>query len=450
MKVETRIKLDRFKPREYQLDLCRALEGGKYKRLLCIWPRRAGKDVCAFNLIVRAALRRVGVYYYIFPTYSQARKVIWDSITNSGEKFLDYIPKEVVKSTNSTEMKIHLINESLIQLIGSDNIDALMGTNPIGIVFSEYAMQDPRAYQFLRPILLGNKGFALFISTPRGKNHLWEMYNIALNSDEWFCSKLTIMDTDHISAHDIQQEVNEGLISEDLAQQEYYTSFTMGVEGAYYSKYLDKLRLNGQIGQVPWEPTFKVHTVWDIGVRDSTAIIFFQTIGQTIRLIDYYEKNKEGLEHYINVINNKPYLYGRHIFPHDIKVREFSSGLTRVDKLRQLGIKATVADDYLITDGIEAVRSTLPRCWFDEVKCKRLINCLENYRQEYDSKKKVYKPNPLHNEFSHGADAFRYLCTSLPKVRDSLSPQELDKRFLEARYGAQGHLPSVFRDDLPR
>jgi phage terminase large subunit len=166
MQIETIIKLDKFKPRDYQLPLCRAFESGKYKRLLAIWPRRAGKDVCVFNLLIRAALRKIGVYYYIFPTYSQARKVVWDSITNNGERFLDYIPKELITSTNSQEMKVYLANGSLIQLIGSDNVDSLMGTNPIGIIFSEYALQDPIAYQFLRPILLANGGWAMFVSTP--------------------------------------------------------------------------------------------------------------------------------------------------------------------------------------------------------------------------------------------------------------------------------------------
>jgi hypothetical protein len=399
----------------------------------------SGKDVCAFNLMIRAALRRIGVYYYIFPTYSQARKVIWDSITIEGERFLNYIPKELIVNTNTTEMKINLINGSLIQLIGSDHIDALVGTNPIGIVFSEYALQDPRAYQFLRPILLANDGWAMFISTPRGKSHLWELYNVTLKSSEWFCSKLSVEDTKHIPLESIQKEIDEGLISEDLVQQEYFCSFEMGVEGAYYTKYIDKMRLKGQIGQVPYEPNFKVNTAWDLGVRDSTCIIFFQMIGQTIRIIDYYEKNKEGLEHYVQVLAQKGYVYGKHIAPHDIRVREFGSGMTRWEKARQLGITFTIAPDVSIVDGIEAVRSTLGKVWLDEFLAAKLIKALENYRQEYDPKKRIYKPFPLHNEFSHGSDAMRMLCVSLPKIREGSSPEALEKRYKEAMYG----------DDLP-
>lgn len=448
MKIETKIKLNRFKPRDYQLPLMRELEKGDKKRFLCVWARRAGKDVCAFNAILRAALKKVAVYYYIFPTYSQAKKVIWDSITNTGERFLDYIPSELVESKNSQEMKIILKNNSIIQLVGSDNVDSLMGTNPAGVVFSEYAMQSPLAYQYLRPILLANEGWSLFISTPRGKNHFWELYNIAVNNpDEWFTSKLSIHDTGHISAHAIRKEIAEGLMSEDLSQQEYYVSFLLGVEGSYYSKLIDRMRINGQISVVPWEPSFKVHTAWDLGVRDMTSIIFFQVAGQVIRIIDCYEKNKEGLEHYVNVLKEKPYLYGQHFGPHDIAVKEWGSGLTRIEKAKRLGIQFTVVDNILVADGIEAVRSTLPKVWIDEEKCESLIKALENYRQEFDVKKKVYKPRPLHDVFSNFADAMRYLALSLPKTRDGLTPDDLDRIRNEALYGSEGQLPPVFRDN---
>jgi len=448
MKVETKIKLDRFQPRPYQLPLMRELERGDRKRFLCVWARRAGKDVCAFNAILRAALKKVAVYYYIFPTYSQAKKVIWDSITNTGHRFLDYIPSELIKSKNSQEMKIVLINGSLIQLVGSDNVDSLVGTNPAGVVFSEYALQSPLAYQYLRPILLANQGWSLFISTPRGKNHFWELYNIAINNPkEWFVSKLSVLDTNHISMHEIRKEVAEGLMSEDLSQQEYFVSFLLGVEGSYYAKIIDRMRVNGQVDQVPWEPSFKVHTAWDLGVRDMTSIIFFQITGQVIRVIDCYEKNKEGLEHYVNILRSKPYTYGRHFAPHDIAIKEWGSGLTRIEKAKRLGIQFIVVDNIAVVDGIEAVRSTLPKVWIDEKKCAPLIKALENYRQEYDTKKRVYKKKPLHDVFSNFADAMRYLALSLPKTRDSMTPDDLERIRNEALYGSEGQLPPVFRDD---
>lgn len=444
--VETRIKLNKFKPRFYQKPIFDAIENKGYRRVLVVMPRRAGKDITAFNLMVRQALKVIGVYYYVFPTYSQAKKVIWDAITNSGERFLDYIPRELVTSKNGQEMKITLVNNSLIQLVGSDNIDSLVGTNPRGVIFSEYALQSPLAYQFLRPILLANDGWALFISTPRGRNHMYELYQIAKHSPDWWCTHLSVTDTKHIPLAEIEKEKAEGLMSEDLIQQEYYCDFHIGIEGSYYSKYINRMRLNSQIADVPWEPNHKVHTSWDLGVRDSTAIIFFQCIGTIVRIIDTYEKNKEGLEHYITILNEKPYTYGKHFAPHDIRVRDFSLGITRWEKARQLGITFTTVDKITVEDGIEAVRSTLAKTWIDEIKCGNLIRALENYRQEYDSKKRVYKPKPLHNEFSHMADSMRYLAISLPKTADGLTSSEIDKNYRKAMYGEEENLPKFFRE----
>jgi hypothetical protein len=238
-------------------------------------------------------------------------------------------------------------------------------------------------------------------------------------------------------------------MSEDLIQQEYYVSFFLGIEGSYYAKYIDKLKIAGRIGIVPWESGFKVHTAWDLGVRDSTTIIFFQTIGQTVRIIDCYENAKMGLEHYAKILTQKDYQYGKHIAPHDIAVQELGSGITRIEKAKQLGINFTIAPSCSIEDGIETVRSTFSKMWIDEHNCKPLLKALENYRQEFDVKKKVYKGHPLHDWSSHFCDSVRYLCISLPKTRDGLSAQELDKRYYEAQYGSQGNLPAVFRDDGP-
>jgi hypothetical protein len=455
LSLETRIKLNKFVPRSYQIPILDAVENKGYLRVLAIMPRRSGKDICAFNLCIRACLRKPCVIYYIFPTYSQAKKVIWDSMTNTGQRILDYIPEEVIDSMNSQEMKIRFKNGSLFQLVGSDNYDSLMGTNPAGCVFSEYALQDPRAYQYIRPILASNLGFAIFVSTPRGKNHLWELYNIAKNSKDWFCYKLTLDDTQHINPSEIERERREGLMSEDLIQQEFYTSFEMGVEGAFYSRYIDKMKVSGQIGIVPWEAGFPVHTFWDIGVRDSTSIIFAQQIGQVTRIIDCYEKNKEGLEHYINYLQSKPYTYGKHFAPSDISVTEWGSGLSRIEKARDLGLKfevmrnpvgklISVVPSVSVEDGIEAVRSAFSRIWIDEIKCKQLIKSLENYRQQWDEKRRVYNTQPLHDWTSHFSDAMRYMCLSLPKVRDKQSnAEDLDKRYAEAMYGDHG-LPALF------
>jgi len=385
--------------------------------------------------MLRAAIKKVGVYFYCLPTFRQAKLVIWDSITNDGRRFLDFIPKELIASMNSQEMKIKLVNGSMIQLIGSDTYDtSLVGTNPRMIVFSEFALSDVRAYQYSRPILTANNGVAILLSTPRGRgtNSFYEMFEIAKNSPDWFAQKLTIDDTLHIDKEEIQKEIDSGEMSWDLVQQEYYTSWEMGVEGSYYARYLDDMKLKGQIGTVAWESAFKVHTAWDLGVRDSTCIVWFQVIGQTVRIIDCYEKTKEGLEHYVKVIESKPYSYGKHFAPHDIAVKEFGSGLTRIEKAKQLGISFIVAPSLSIEDGIESVRSAFSKIWIDEKQCTALIKALENYRQEYDTKKRVYSTRPLHNWASNYSDAFRYLCISLPKTADGVSKEDLDQRYRQA------------------
>lgn len=449
MKIETKIKLNRFKPREYQLPILDALEHKGYKKVIAIMPRRAGKDVVAFNYTLRQALRKIGVYYYCFPTFSQARRVIWDSITNEGKKFLDFIPEELIANTNATEMKITLTNGSIIQLVGSDNYDRLMGSNCMGIVYSEYALQDPRAYQLLRPILAVSDGWTLVISTPRGKNHCFELFQIATNSPDWFAYHLTVEDTQHVSLHEIEKDIACGEMSRDMAMQEYWCSFEFGQLGSYYQSYIDKMRINGQIGVVPWEPNFPVHTSWDLGMADNTVIIFFQVIGNVCRIIDIYENHSQGLQWYAKIISQKPYSYGKHIAPHDIAVRELGTGMSRLEQARNLGLKFITAPNLMIEDGIEAVRNMLGKTWIDEGKCGSLIKSLENYRREYDEKREVYKDQPLHNWASHMADAARYMALSLPKTRDGLSAEALDKRYEEAVYGKNANMPSIFRDDLP-
>lgn len=401
--------------------------------------------------MTRAALRKVGVYFYVFPQYSQARKALWTSLTSDGRKFLDIIPPEIIDKMNQQEMRITLKNNSTIQFLGSDNYDSLRGTNPSAIVYSEYAYQDPRAHQALSPALKYNDGWALFITTVRGKNHCYEMYNIAqANPDVWWSCKLTIDDTKHISSAEIEREIASGEISWDMAQTEYYNDFNIGLEGSYYSKYLDKMRVDGRIGQIPWEAAFKVWTAWDIG-NDTTAIIFFQCVGQIVRIIDYYENSGSGhgLEHYAKIVLSKPYVYADrgHIFPHDMAVTEWGgTRQTRFEKAKQLGLNGRVCDKKDIEDGIEVVRSAFSKIYIDEFNCSKLIKALENYRQEWDPKRNTYKGIPLHDWASHAADSIRYLAISLPKTTDGLSAEALDQRYREAM--GLSELPSVFRDDL--
>jgi len=462
MKAETQIILNKFQPRPYQIPILDAYFNKGYKRIIALLPRRAGKDVCVWNLAIRACLSEPMICYYILPTFAMARRILWDSMLSDGTRFLDFIPKELIETSNTADMKIRFTNGSLLQLAGSDNIDALVGTNAKLLIYSEFALQDPRAYHYLRPIVVANGGKMLFVSTPRGKNHMFDMWQIAQNNPHWFSYKMTVEETKHIPLHEIEKERAEGLMSDDLIEQEYYCSW-LGQEGAYYTKYLDKMRLEGRLTTVPHETGFQVHTAWDLGYGDNCVVIWFQVIGAVCHVINYYSNNKHGLEHYVKVIKNYgdqyDYNYGKHWGPHDLAVHDFGSGLSRIEKAKALGLKFETRKDDLgrmksalpnlsLEDGIEAVRSSFSRMWIDDVACADLIKCLENYRQEYDSKLKIYKDKPLHNHWSHGADAFRYLVLSLSKCRDGMTADELNKRWARVQKNHNGvDLPDFYRDD---
>lgn len=739
------------------------------------------KDVACFNLLIRQALKKTGSYYYLLPTYRQARLVLFEGMTMTGQRFLDYIPEELIVAINKQEMKIELVNGSRIYFLGSDNFDSLRGSNPSGIVFSEYAFQHPETYPTLRPILVANDGWCVFISTPFGQNHFYTLYEIAKNSPDWFCDIQTVEDTGVVSQETIEKEREEGLMSQDMIEQEYYCfpgdqsvvtydgirsiddikkndlvfthtgrirkvmdtisrdysgdiceiksygsgeiikctpdhplrtydrthqtyiwkkakdvsqddwlvfpkmalgkypiipfelcmllswyicdgsafkngiqftvgykesveritsyldalniafsvyknrtafnivcnsvqlvdffkancgtqannkkipfslicgfekeffyelmkgdgcyneyegtkkymystvskalayqvqllahsindgfsagiskrdahtgiiedrivncqesyqvsiwfgrlgskqpyliraknciaarvknttkshfsgkvynlsvqydesylitgravhncSFSTGALGSYYGKYLNNMELNDQITSVPWEPSFQVNTAWDLGVRDSTVIIFFQLIGKSVHIIDSYSNDSKGLEHYVGVVKEKPYNYNKHFAPHDIMVREFGSGMSRWDKAKELGVKFEVKTDrnlrqsavpnVSIMDGIEAVRSTLPRIWIDRDKCRDLIKSIRDYRKEYDDRNKVYKAHPLHDSNSHWCDALRYLCLSLKRCQKGTTAEDLDRNYREAMMGPNAHMPEFFR-----
>lgn len=222
----------KFKPRDYQLPLLKALDSGQ-KRAVIVWHRRSGKDKTCFNYMVRKAFEKVGTYFYFLPTYTQAKKVIWDNIDNDGFKMLDHIPRELISAKNSQELKIDLVNGSVIQLIAADTFEkGGVGTNPIGVIFSEYSINRPEVWDFVRPILRVNGGWAIFNFTPRGTNHAHKLLQIARNEPNWFSEVLTIDDTGVLSEEDIEQERREGMTT-DLIESEYYCKFIEGA-GSYF------------------------------------------------------------------------------------------------------------------------------------------------------------------------------------------------------------------------
>ena len=398
--------------------------------------RRAGKDLTVFNWVIKHLWENVLTCFLIFPTYAQSKKIIWDGMTKDGIRFTDFIPPELIEKKNESELKIRFKNGSLLQLLGSDNVDRLVGTNPRLCVFSEYALQNPKAWEYIRPILAENDGKAVFISTPRGKNHFYDLFMHARVNDKWFAEKLSVTDTGAIGKDEIESERLDGM-SEDLIQQEFYVSFDLGIEGSYYGKYLDALLTEGRMTNVIYESNVNVHTAWDLGIGDSTSIIFFQIVGQEVHIIDSYENHGEGLAHYAKILQDKPYLYGTHFAPHDIEVRELGTGNSRLEIARELGLNFQKIPNLRIEDGVEALRGLFPKIWIDQKKNQYLIKCLTNYRKQYNEKYNCYSTTPVHDWSSHFADSARYMALGYKSISGKKMTAEDTQSLRQKHHGNQ-------------
>jgi phage terminase large subunit len=362
-------------------------------------------------MTICAACKDKGLYYYLLPTFTQAKKIIWDGITNDGLKFLDCIPEALVKHKNGQEMKIELINGSIIQLIGTDNYDSIRGTNPRGCVFSEYAFQNPMAWEVVKPILKVNKGWVVFNTTPNGKNHAYDLFNMAEGSSDWFSEKLSIKDTGVLTQQDMEEESREGM-SDEMIAQEYYCDFSVGTMGAYYASLMTEAEEAGRISTVPVEPNLPVHTILDLGRNDSTSIIFAQWIGKEIRIIDFFEHNGESVSFYCKELDKRNYRYGKMYLPHDAEAKRMESQKTIQQQFQEAGFRTEIVDKLEIKDGIQQARKLFPRIWFDKTNTAPLIKALENYHKNWDEVKKVFQDHPCHDWSSHAADSFRYLAVA--------------------------------------
>lgn len=414
----------KFQPRDYQLPLFRAMDSGA-KRAVVVWHRRSGKDKSCINLMVKKTTERIGGYYYFMPTYAQAKKAIWDGRDRDGLPFMGHFPAEYVEKKNESELKLTLRNGSIFQLVGTDNIDSIMSTNPIGCVFGEYSLQDPRAWDYVRPILRENGGWAVFNFTPRGKNHGYQMHELARKlqaegDPRWFCQRLTVNDTSVLTPADIDAERREGM-DEEMVQQEYYCSFEGAQQGSYFGRQMAAAENDKRICGVPYRDEALVDTWWDLGMDDAMSIWFTQDIGREVHVIDYYEDSGGGLPAAARALQAKPYLYGKHAAPHDIRVRELGSGKSRIETAESLGIKFQIAPDIGLQDGIDAARSFIGRCWFDMNKTERGRLALISYHKTWDEKRRMFSSTPYHDWSSNGADAFRYLAvghkTARPKAQ---------------------------------
>ena len=396
-------------------------------------------------MAIRQCLTKTCLVLYCLPTYNQCRKVIFDAIAIDGTRFLDLIPSELVSNINATEQKITFHNGSILRLIGADSYNtSLVGTNAQMIILSEASlMQLESVYAYARPILAANGGTILVFGTPRGKNAFWQMWKTVQTFPDWFVLRMGASETHHMSDEVLAQE--RLTMSDELYAQEYEVSFDKGVEGQIYGRELQKAHLEGRIGYFPHQPQLQTHLAIDIGVRDETTLLWFQVTHEgngTIFIIDAYSNTNMGIDHYAQVIQQKPYRMGKYFAPHDLAVREWGGGaITRYEKAAQLGIDFEILEQIDVVDGIDNVKAMFPRIHINAEKCKRFIDCLENYHREWDETKQIHKPKPVHNFASNYADSLRYLCMALPKTQRGMTPEEFDRKHAEALYGAQNGLP---------
>lgn len=427
-----RVRLpNNWQPRPYQLPFWKYLEQGG-KRAIGVWHRRAGKDDVLLNWTAIAAHQRPGTYWHMLPEASQARKAIWEAVNpHTGIRRIDQaFPKELRASTRENEMFIKFRNGSTWQVVGSDNFNSLVGSPPIGVVFSEFALANPAAWAFMRPILAENGGWAAFISTPRGRNHFAKMYEGAKTDPEWFAEQLSARDTGAIKPEVLERELREykrdygADDGANLFAQEYEVSFDAAIVGAYYAKEMVQADREQRLAELPVNPDYPVHTAWDIGVSDHTVIWFFQVIAGRVHVVDYYANNGYGADHYAEVVLGKPYRRGFAYVPHDIKVKEWGSGRTRIEVLTSLGLTPRLVPDHTLNDGINAARRTLRVAVFDRGNCNDGIEALRNYRKKWDEVRRCYSDSPLHDWASHPADGWRYLAMSWQAAADeAASPQ---------------------------
>ncbi|KAB8122444.1 hypothetical protein D3W54_14735 [Komagataeibacter medellinensis] len=410
-----------WEPRSYQRKLWAYMENGG-RRAYEIAHRRWGKDDVALNWAAVSALQKIGNYWHMLPEASQARKAIWDAVNpHTGRRRIDEaFPKEIRETTKEQEMFIRFINGATWQVVGSDNFNSLVGSTPIGVVFSEWALANPSAWAFLSPILLENGGWAMFITTPRGRNHAKRFYDSMRDNPNWFCEVSSVERTGRFTHEQLEEERAQLIaqFGEDDGnakfEQEYDCSFDAAIQGSYYGKLLKAADNEDRIGHVPYNPSLPVITAWDLGIGDSTVIWCAQQVGSDVRVIDCIASSGVGIDWYVKELANRPYIYKQHIVPHDAENSELGTGMRRIDTMRSLGMNPIrVLPRTAVDDGISAVRMLIPRCRFDRKGCKLGIDALEQYRKSWDDANKCFRDKPLHDWASDYADAFRYLAVGL-------------------------------------
>lgn len=420
----------KFNPYPYQHFPFTVYQNG-VKRIILVWPRRAGKDLTAVNFTLVRALERVGTYFYFLPTHRQAKRIIWDGMDDEGNKFLSYIPPELIADKNESELQITLVNDSIIQLIGADTIDtSAVGTNCIGAVFSEYSIQKQAGWDYVRPILRKNGGWALFIYTPRGHNHGYELYDLNKTNPEWGVNKLVAADI--VDQHGVRLITDQMIEAERLSgmadekiEQEFNTSFSGIQQGSFFADQCIEAETSQRYGMYPYDVDFRVHTVSDLGVGLNFATWCFQIVRGKCHWIDYFVLDKGGIPEFVQELRNRKYVYGDHFAPHDVKTTDVSTGQTRIQAAARLGVHFRRIPRLPVADRIEAGRRIFPVSCFhkqgvtNKVSVKSGWGALLNYRRLYDEDKKEYSNDEVHDWASHGGSAFTYGALAIRRLMNA-------------------------------
>jgi hypothetical protein len=404
-----------WEPRPHQVTLWEALCDG-VKRADVVAHRRWGKDEVALHWAAFAALARPGGYWHLLPEASQGRRAIWDAVNpHTGLRRIEEAFPPVMRPTfKDADMKVEFGNGSTWQVLGSDNYNSLVGASVAGVVFSEWSLAKPDAWTFIRPILLENNGWALFLWTPRGRNHAARAFESRQRDPEWFTLKSPATATDVYTPEQLEREQAEliaelGSAEEGMARyaSEYLVDFDAATPGTYYAELLGQAERAGRIGRVPIDPALRVDTAWDLGIDDYTAVWFFQQAGREVRVVDYYETSGQGLSAVVGeAIAAKGHHWGAHHLPHDVMVRELATGRSRYETLRGLGLAdIRVGAPADPEERVNAARLMIPMCWFDAERCALGLERLRAYRKRWNRATRSYA-GPLHDQASHGADAF--------------------------------------------
>jgi hypothetical protein len=401
-----------YAPRDQQLAIHDLMDSKRFG--VVVAHRRMGKTVSAINHLIKDAIlnqKEAPRYAYIAPTYGQAKRVAWDYLVKYAEP--------LGGTNNISELRVDFWGRR-IQLYGSDNPEALRGQYFDGVILDEIGDQNPKIWtDIIRPALADRKGWCLFIGTPKGHNHFKELRDRAEKEDGWGLLEFKASETGVVDDVELKAARNE--MGEDKYRQEFECSFDAAVEGSYYGQILNELEDKKHMQEIPREELSRTFTAWDLGMGDSTSIWVAQLVGSEVRLIDYYENHGVGLDHYVKWIRDNDYIKAEHILPHDVRVRELGSGKSRMEMLEEAGLEIKIAPRMGLDDGIQAVRRLLPRCWFNVPKVQTGLNCLRNYRRDYDEKRKIFYERPLHDWSSHGSDSFRYLALGLDEGHSTWS-----------------------------